>query len=312
MATSNSVNYSTTRDGLIAFALKKAGVVAKGAIPSAAQISDAAVELNLMVKAWQADGLQLWAKKLGYLFLQKDVTKYTLGPGGSHTANSYVRTAVSAAASVGSVNISVDSIEGISDTNFVGIKLDDGSLFWSTINGVPASGIITLAASVTANVSEGAVVFVYSTKINRPLRILSADVLDVFDTSIDITVQSLDEFWGLPTKTEEGKVTQVAFIPTLTTSELYVWPQTQDVSDVIEFWYHRPFEDFDASSDEPDFPQEWYFALGYNLALHLGVSYGTPAEMLKNIAAIAVVEKDNAMTFDAEQSSVFFSPESQG
>lgn len=308
MATSGSTNYATSRDGLIAFALKKIGVVAKGATPSAVQISDAAVELNFMVKAWQTDGMQLWAKKRGYLFLAKDTTRYTLGPSGDHCTNSYVRTELTADSASSDTTLTVDSIVGVSSGDYVGVELDNGSLYWTTVNGAPSGSTITLTAGLNGAASEGNVVFTYTTKIQRPLRILQALRSDVNDVDIPLTIQALNDFYEMPNKTNDGRVTQISFIPTLTSAELYVWPQTDTVSDIITFWYHRPFEDFDATGDEPDFPQEWYLALGYGLADLLCDSYGVPAELRNKISSRAAYEKDRALTFDDEQASVFLQP----
>ena len=63
MTTSGTYDFSINRDQLIAGALRLAGVIAQGETPSASQVSDAATSLNMMVKAWAADGMPLWAIK---------------------------------------------------------------------------------------------------------------------------------------------------------------------------------------------------------------------------------------------------------
>lgn len=60
MSTSGVSTYNITRDGLIAGALRLVGAVAQGETPTATQVTEAAEALNLMVKAWEADGMPLW------------------------------------------------------------------------------------------------------------------------------------------------------------------------------------------------------------------------------------------------------------
>ena len=76
MATSGSVNFSQNRDQIITRALNVLDIVGVGFTPSAGEIDHAANALNLLVKSWQgqtdfARGLKVWARKRGYLFLQR-------------------------------------------------------------------------------------------------------------------------------------------------------------------------------------------------------------------------------------------------
>ena len=60
MALSNSFNFTLNRDALITRALKMIGAISAAQTPTANEMSDGSLALNLMLKAWQADGLQLW------------------------------------------------------------------------------------------------------------------------------------------------------------------------------------------------------------------------------------------------------------
>jgi len=61
MPTSGTTAYSTTRDDIIKRALRLIGALAQGETPTATQVTEAAVALNGLVKAWAADGMPLWA-----------------------------------------------------------------------------------------------------------------------------------------------------------------------------------------------------------------------------------------------------------
>lgn len=56
-------NFNLTRDEVITGALRLLGVVSQGESPDSAQVSDAASALNTLVKAWEAEGLPVWAIK---------------------------------------------------------------------------------------------------------------------------------------------------------------------------------------------------------------------------------------------------------
>ena len=60
MAISGSSDYSVNRDEVISHAYRIIGALRAGGTPSAQDVTDANVALNIMLKAWQAYGLQLW------------------------------------------------------------------------------------------------------------------------------------------------------------------------------------------------------------------------------------------------------------
>ena len=79
---SNSFDFTLNRNALITRALKMISVISASQTPTASEINDGSEALNLLLKSWQADGLQLWT------VTQKSVTpvqgqyKYTFGSGG--------------------------------------------------------------------------------------------------------------------------------------------------------------------------------------------------------------------------------------
>jgi len=85
MGLSNSFDFKLNRDALITRALKKIGALSASQVPTANELSDAAEDMNLMLKSWQTDGMQLWT------VTQETVTPvagrevYTMGPSGNIT-----------------------------------------------------------------------------------------------------------------------------------------------------------------------------------------------------------------------------------
>lgn len=83
MATSGSVNYTINRDTLIKESMQLVAALDEGVSPNATQIEDHTRTLNIMLKAWQAYGLQLWTIETGDINLVASTGSYTLGPSGS-------------------------------------------------------------------------------------------------------------------------------------------------------------------------------------------------------------------------------------
>jgi len=81
MSTSGSTDFSVTRDDIIKRALRLLGVLAQGETPTTDQVTEAASALNGLVKAWQADGMPLWAIKSYNVPLTATVASYRIGVG---------------------------------------------------------------------------------------------------------------------------------------------------------------------------------------------------------------------------------------
>lgn len=78
MALSGSRDYIQTRDNLITVALERSRTITPGATPSAARVTSAANELNLILSKWQSEGVLVHAKVEEVLPLTADTKSYTL------------------------------------------------------------------------------------------------------------------------------------------------------------------------------------------------------------------------------------------
>lgn len=309
MATSNSVDFNLTRDEIIREALEIVGAIGADETPSPEDNATAARSLEQMVKMWQADGLHLWAQTEATLFLAKSTQRYALGASGDHATNGYVQTTLTADAAGGATSLTVDSIAGISDADYLGVELDDGTLQWTTVSGAPTGSAITAAASLDSAASSGNAVFAYTAKLNRPLRISSARLKYLDGTEIPVNVLSREDYMRLTTKGSNGKVVQVYYDPQLGNGQLYVWPTADDVSDVLRFTYSRPLEDFDSTAVNPDFPSEWLYPLSINLASMLAGKFGAPMSERAWIKQEAAEAKAQVLAWDQEWAPVMFQPD---
>ena len=313
MATSNSVDFSVSRDNLITDALLEAGGIGIGDTATSDQTTHAARRLNSLVKALGANGPSLWARKTGYILPQTDTNEIDLGPTGDHATTSYVQTTLSAAASSGASTITVTSATGISSTYYIGVELDDGSMQWTTVNGAPSGTTVTLTATLTGAAASGNYVYCYQTKIQRPLRILNAYVRnEVSDTDQEIEVLSKAEYDNLGSKTSEGTPNQLAYGYDLVDGRAYIYPRFENGRKSITIIFQRPFEDFDASTDTPDFPQEWYEPLTLLLATKLMGPYGLPTQDRMELNSRAKAALDLALGNEPEEGSMYIIPEGRG
>lgn len=308
MATSGSVDFTQTRDEIIKAALRKCGVLARNITPSARQINDAAEDLNRLIKAWNAQGIHIWTYQEMTLFLQAGKQSYLIGPSGDHVTASYVKTELSTAGAATDGTIEVDSITGISNGDNIGIVLDDNTIQWTTINGAPSGTTITLTAALTGAAAVDNHVYTYTTIANRPNQITSARIKINDGNETPMKGISQDAYFDLPTKTTKGKATQFFYKPTLTNGTLYLWPTADKVADTINLTTTRYIEDFDSTTNNPDFPQEWFRAIVFNLAIDNSFEYGVDDATFARLERRASLYLEQALDFDIEKTSVFFTP----
>lgn len=306
MATSGSYNFSVTRADIIEEAYEICGAFGIGNILSSDETSIANRKLNMMLKAWAAQGVHLWGIHQATLFLSKGTASYSLGPTGTHCATSYVKTTLSAAAASGATTLSLTSTTGLTAADNIGIVLDDGTIHWTTITTVATTLIATGLASAAAS---GNVVFAYTTKIQRPNRILidTAYRRDIDDNDTPIELVARTKYLQNTNKVSKGKSHEAWYDPTLTNGTLYLYPTPDLVTDVLRFSFERPLQDFDAAGDEPDLPIEWAEPITHGLAARL--SLGLNPQRYDKIKGVADEMLSIALGFDRENTSVFFQPD---
>lgn len=230
--TSGSTDFSVTRDDIIKRALRLIGVVPQGETPTTDQTTEAALALNGLVKAWQADGMPLWAIKQYSVPLVAGTASYRIG-----------------------ISQSVNTPK-------------------------PLKVLQAFNHNTTSNVDV-------------PMRVLTRQ-----------------EYNMLGNKTSSGNPIQVFYDPQNTYGDLYVFPvptSTEATANTITIVYQRPFEDFDISTDTPDFPQEWYDAITYGLATRLAPEYGLGTAERKTLWQEMTIIKQEALNFGLEEGSLYFS-----
>ncbi len=227
---SGSTDFSVTRDDIIKRALRLIGVIAQGETPTADQTTEAAFALNSLVKAWQADGMPLWALKTYAVPLTATIGNYRIGIG-------------------------------------------------------------------------------QTVAVAKPLKVLQAwNHNPTSNVDIPMRIITKQEYNILGNKTSAGNPIQIYYDPQTSYGDLYVYPvpSTSDASNTINIVYQRPFDDFDASTDVPDFPQEWYDAIMYGLACRLAPEYGVGTAERKTLWQEMSLIKQEVLNYGLEEGSMFF------
>lgn len=318
MTTSGTSTFNLNRNQIILSALRKIKAIASGEVPDAQTVQDCSDQLNTLMKSLEATGLHLWTEAEAGLFLQPGQNAYYFGAINpitgltDHAAEVYAPTTLLTAAASGASAVTVASAGSILTTYNIGIVLDSGSIFWTTVNGV-AGTTVTLLAPTTGSAAAGNQVYTYQNNIVRPLRIVSArrrsmtSAPNYLDTQM-IGLSRID-YRNMPNKFANGVITQWFYDPrggANATGRIFLWPTPSDVTSTVSFTWLRPIQDFLSAANSPDMPQEWLDALVWNLAYRMAPEYDCPPAQYSMVKEQAAMTLQNAMGFDREPESYFF------
>jgi hypothetical protein len=284
VSTSGSYNYSATASDIMLAAMEDIGKLPAGGTISTADSASILKRLNYIVKQWQgnadmAQGLKLHTRQRVTVFLAKGQSQYLIGPSDSHATTQYGRTTLSAAASANATTISITSntdtttYPGTTVTmtagDYIGIQLSDGTLFWTTISGTPST-TATLVSGITASAIQGAYVYWYTNKAQR-FPVCEIAVLRNAQT-VDVELPMFKEvaqFERISNKTQQGDPINLLIEPLRTQTRVTTDFLPQDVTKQIRMTVLYPAEDYDLTTDDIAFPQEWFAALEWELALRI-------------------------------------------
>jgi len=150
---------------------------------------------------------------------------------------------------------------------------------------------------------------------DKPLKLIQAWNRSTGNIDIPMRLLTKQEYNILGNKATSGKPIQLYFEPGVTSSDIHLFP-TPAAADVLESTiyvvYQRPYTDFNVSTDAPDFPQEWYDAVLYGLAVRLAPEYGVPLDQRQLLGREAADIKLAALSFSNEDGSLFFGIERRG
>lgn len=145
-------------------------------------------------------------------------------------------------------------------------------------------------------------------QIPYPLKIYTANLRQPpdFSTRIIVNPMANSDFSLLPSGAT-GVPVNYRYTPGEDIGTISVWP-IPDAGVVagtyIEFTYQTPFQYFIASTDTPDFPEEWNNALIYQTALLLSDEVGTSTQKQQWIESQAQAHLATALSNGVEEASL--------
>lgn len=311
---------------IIARAMRLCGACGPQDVPRYGQVQNAFYALNMMVKAWQGSGIHVWAEQDATLFVQPVQIAYQLGSGSPDHAtltSDWTQTSLAATAVASDFTFTLDSVADVAVGDQIGIWLDNGYVFWSSIT-VIAGSVVTTADALTSLATSGAQVVTYTTALVRPLRVNAMRSYqfrapDGQPIETPMAVMSRLDYSFVPNKQTPGQTTQFFYDPRRGTGNeatgiVYLWPAPQiDNQRACKFTMQRPLLPFENLSDIGDFPAEWTSALTFNLAIELWPEYEPirakvegARYSLVELAAQALDKLTTAQGFDREPEAIYF------
>lgn len=323
MAAPGSYNFVQTRDNLITDALLYNGALQEGATPSANLVTEASRLLNMMCKLRASEGMPLWMIRRATILPVTEVSKVNTT---SHIVTNYGTTQLSTAAADTATTLVVDSTTDMAASDQIGIEMDDGTIHWTTIVSVDSGTGLTITNAIDDDAAVDNWVYFYTASADRipvrPLQVMNANVLNVSsNASWEITTEERQDYFNLGNRTSKGVPNRIFFDPILGTrtadptssttwyADFYIYPRFDKGEHVIEFTYVEPMQDFDASTDNPYWPQEFYLPLMLELSALLGPRYGVSPEDRKAMFNEAKQYREDALATLQQTASVFIQPE---
>lgn len=303
MATSGNIEFSMNRTDFLEWALRTAQLVGVEQSVSANLVNHASLSLNMLLATWERKNRHLFTEQSATVFLAGGQTTYTLGSAGDHASDTIVETTLSADEASGQTVLSLTSTTGMTANDYIGIVLDTNEIQWTTISVVGAS-TVTVNDALTSDATSGNKVYTYTTKLARPLRIMSCQ-LRTGDTDRICDIQARNDYLTYPNKINEGSPTSIYYDPKMNTSgKLYMWPTPNDGLSTLKISYQRSLQAFDSAGNSADLPKDYFLALAFGLAAIVAPAMGkeTKAKFLSD-------ESDKyflaAYSGDREEASTF-------
>jgi hypothetical protein len=257
MATSGSADFNLDMAEITEEAFERCGLELRTGYDS----RTARRSLNLLFADWANRGLNLWTveqitQTMAQLSTSSAVATYPLGA-----------ITMSVAAS-GSFSIGETITGGTSSATAEIITKPSATTFTIT---VPVG---TFAAAETITGSSSAATTTVSAAVSLVDCQSTVDILEVVlrrsGEDIGVTRVSRQEYLTTPTKTTQGRPTQV-YIDRQITPTLTVWPTPENSTDSLIYYRVRRIEDADAATNNPDIPFRFLPCLVAGLAFHISL-----------------------------------------
>jgi hypothetical protein len=266
-----------------------------------------------------AQGLKVHTRQRITLFLAKGQQEYLIGPAAtdSRSTTQYGRTTLSANEAAGQTVLSITSNTDtttypgttvtMTASDIIGIELDDGTIQWTTISGTPGA-TATVADALTSAAGVNNYVYWFTSRAQR-FPVIEAATLrneDLIDMGLHVYEEARDYELGVPDKYGQGDPWAILVEPLRLNTRVTLSAQPQDVTKQLRLTVLYPAEDYDATTDDIAFPQEWYAGLEWELTFRACVPMKcvwTP-EMQAVYSRVMTIARE----LNPQNSSAYFQP----
>lgn len=314
MAYSGTTNFSVTRDQICTRAAAKLGIIdsGNGETLSSGELTDFAFQLNVLVKAAMAKGAgNLWVRNTGTLFITPgkgyDQLPFNLGTTSvDHWTYSPVVTTQSTVTVSTGTAIVVSSVTGLSATMNIGIKLDTGAFFWTTIASINTSTLtITLNGIIPSSVTAGNYLYSYAvagSPADRPQRILEV-YRRLTNGNLDVILSPISRqvYSTMSNKQLQTIPVQWHYENTIPNGDFFIWPLSNGTSgyDQLIIVAEGLLEDFNTGTDNPWFPIEWVNYLIHELSVQMAPEYDIPLGKIQMLQQKSMDELNTLLDYSS-------------
>lgn len=324
MSTSGSWNYNATASTIINAAAEDLGVQQGFGNLSTTDFASMLTRLNLLVKQWQgrtdmAQGFKVWTRQRLTIFPVANQIRYSIGPNSTDDRASVnaLATTLGGAKAASATTIPMTSTTGMTAGDNIGFVTTAGPIGWTTIFSVDSATQVTLPANTIGAAAAGNVVYTYTSKAQR---FVDWEYVSLRDNSsagqpIDLPMRvytDVQQYEALPQKYANGDPLAVLIEPQRLSTIVTCNFAPANMWKSLRLTVFYPSEDYDDSTgaDDISFPQEWYAALEWELALRCAPLFGTTwtKEMQINYANATTIARE----LNPQNTSTYFQPGFEG
>ena len=310
MSLPNTNVFTVTRDDIISAALRVMGVIGVGEVPITEDFTNCSQALNIMIKSWAKKSIPLWVVEKVTLPLIGNIATYPLGP----TAG-YVLSVKATGGTGYTTGGTWTSTGGTIGTTAAGTYTVTAGVITAMVVTTPGDSYTVAPTSITVSGAGSGATFtsvIVGLTISKPLRFTDIYIGNGTSSNISLLPISREEYDGLGIKTTLGVPNQYYYDAQLTNGNLVFYNTPSDSTYTAYCASHRMFKDLTTSTDNFDFPQEWFQALKWGLCSELCAEYGVEENKIMYIEQKANAFIMESFDWSVEEASVYFELDWQG
>lgn len=146
------------------------------------------------------------------------------------------------------------------------------------------------------------------TGIRQPIRVLDGYLRNAVGNDTPLPMSSRYDYDTLGMKNQQGVPNQAFYDPQLGACAITLYPIPVDALSTYHVVIQRQLQDFNLSTDNPDFPQEAFRLLKWCLADEIALEYQTPEGIRREFNQKAAHLREKFFAYQQEQAPIYFTP----